>query len=93
MILFLSGKISGDPNYKAKFDAAADELTAQGHIVLNPTILPPDLPYEKLMELCFAMIDVAEGVFRLADWRDSHGARRELSYAKAKQKTIGGAQK
>lgn len=36
MKIYIAGKITGEPNYKEKFDIAATSLEAQGHIVLNP---------------------------------------------------------
>ena len=35
MKIYIAGKITGEPNYKEKFDIAATSLEAQGHIVLN----------------------------------------------------------
>lgn len=40
MKIYIAGKITGEPNYKEKFDIAATSLEAQGHIVLNPAELP-----------------------------------------------------
>lgn len=76
-IVFISGPISNCPNYKSKFAAAEKELTEQGYIVLNPTILPETMPYEKLMSICFALIDQADAVYFLDGWQDSDGSRRE----------------
>ena len=86
-IVFISGQISGDPDYKAKFDKAEMELTEQGYIVLNPTVLPETMPYEKLMEICFSMIDAADMVSFLDGWLYSAGAFREWNYARAKKKS------
>lgn len=38
--IYLSGKISGDPNFKEKFAQKAKELTDQGHLVFNPALHP-----------------------------------------------------
>lgn len=81
MKIYIAGKITGDPTYKAKFSAAANTLSDQGHIALNPAILPPGLTQEEYMKICFAMIDAADIVAFLPDWIDSGGAMLEHTYA------------
>ena len=34
--VFITGKITGDPNYREKFNKAQKELEEEGYIVLNP---------------------------------------------------------
>ena len=82
MLIFISGKITGDDNYKAKFDKAQKELESQGHKVLNPTdIVPADIPYNKQMHICLKLIKVADSVYFLEDWGESKGARIEMKKA------------
>ena len=38
--IYLSGKISGDPDFKEKFALKEKELTEQGHLVFNPALHP-----------------------------------------------------
>lgn len=38
--IYISGKITGDRKYRAKFREAAKTLEALGHVVLNPATLP-----------------------------------------------------
>lgn len=40
MIIYLAGKITGNPEYRKQFAAAKTELERDGHIVLNPAELP-----------------------------------------------------
>lgn len=40
MKVYIAGKITGDPNYREKFQQAADELKGGGHVVMNPAVLP-----------------------------------------------------
>lgn len=40
MKIYIAGKITGDPDYRAKFADAQRQIEAQGHIVLNPATLP-----------------------------------------------------
>lgn len=81
MKIYIAGKITGEPNYKEKFDIAATSLEAQGHIVLNPAELPEGLRQADYMRICFAMIDTAHAVYLLKNWEDSRGATIERNYA------------
>lgn len=43
MKIYISGKITGDRCYKAKFREVEKKLAAAGHIVLNPATAPEGL--------------------------------------------------
>lgn len=89
MIVYLSGPITGTENYERNFAEAEAELIRQGHIVLNPAILPPGLgDCDKYMQICLPMIDVADAVVMLGGWKNSRGACREWGYALASDKHI-----
>lgn len=60
MKIYISGKITGDRHYKAKFCEAEKKLTAAGHIVLNPATQPEGLRPVDYMRLCFAMMEAAD---------------------------------
>lgn len=79
-VVFLSGKITGDPSYRAKFNDAKRRLENKGHIVLNPAWMPAGLFNSDYMRICCAMIDVADVVVFLPDWEESPGARLERQY-------------
>lgn len=81
MIVFISGKITGDPTYRSKFADAETVIANLGHTVLNPTIIPDGVEYETCMRICFALIDAADMVVFLPDYRSSDGAIRERVYA------------
>ena len=81
MIIYLAGKITGNPEYRQQFAAAKMELEAEGHTVLNPAELPEGMSKAAYMRICFAMIDTADEVRTLSNWYRSHGAGVELSYA------------
>jgi len=82
MKIYIAGKISGDPLFREKFAAAQKtlEMEGGGNIVLNPAILPDGLSVADYMRICFAMIDVADVVVFLPDWRLSGGAQLEKAY-------------
>lgn len=79
-VAFISGKITGDKNYKAKFEDAQKTLESRGFVVINPACLPLGLWDADYMRICHAMIDSADIVIFLPDWRNSRGARLEKQY-------------
>jgi hypothetical protein len=78
--IYIAGKITGDPNYRAKFNQYRRLLEISGHTVLNPAVLPSGLSYAEYARIDFAMIDCADVVAFLPDYQDSTGARLELAY-------------
>lgn len=84
--IYISGKITGDPNYKEKFSSIKKDLEAEGYIVLNPAVLPQGLSNEDYMRICFAMIDTADAVAFIEGFVDSPGAMLELEYCKYTRK-------
>ena len=78
--IYLAGQITGDRDYKKKFEKAAAVFIKAGHIVLNPAALPKGLTCAEYMRICFAMIDVSDVVVFLPDWETSGGAQLEKTY-------------
>ena len=87
MKIYIAGKITGDPNYKERFGKAENQLKEEGHIVLNPAILPEGLEPKDYMRICFAMIDISDKVLFLADACQSDGAMIEYGYCRYIQKS------
>jgi hypothetical protein len=79
-IVYLSGPITGVPNYWEAFEKAEDYLTSLGWAVLSPAKHPQGLTNEQYMRIDLAMIDVADVVLFLPGWEDSLGARLERNY-------------
>lgn len=88
MIIYLAGKITGNPEYREQFAAAKAELEAKGYIVLNPAELPDGMSQAAYIRICFAMIDAADGICGVGRWTDSRGAIIETSYADYSGKPI-----
>lgn len=80
--VYIAGKITGDPHYKEKFEAAAESLRGCGYIVLNPAVNTEGLTPADYMRICFAMIDSCDFVYFLADFQDSPGALLERQYCR-----------
>lgn len=78
--IYIAGKITGDPDYKVKFESAAEAYKKEGYAVLNPAVLPSDMLPADYMRICFAMIDTADVVTFLPGFSKSPGARLEAEY-------------
>lgn len=88
MKIYIAGKITGDPNYREKFERVADLLRTEGHIVLNPAEMPQGMEPADYMRICFAMIDVADAVVFQPGWSNSKGASLEYDYCQYTGKQI-----
>lgn len=78
--IYIAGQISGDPGYLAKFRDAEKKLSDGGYAVLNPASLPEGMSAADYMRICFAMIDAADTVVFLPDYKKSLGAMLEMQY-------------
>jgi hypothetical protein len=80
MKIYIAGKITGDPNYRAKFSTEEESLASRGYIVMNPATMPDGLTASDYMRMSFALIDAADVIEFLPDWMDSKGALIEQAY-------------
>jgi len=80
--VFISGKITGDPNYREKFKKAEDWLKEHNFTVLNPAVFPGGMTIADYMNIGINMLSAADWVYMLSDWEESRGARIEHEYAK-----------
>ena len=87
-IIFISGKITGDKNYKAKFNKKEKELTSCDSVILNPAMLSSRTPYRSCINICNAMLKEADTIYMLKDWQDSKGAKNEYELARELKKRI-----
>jgi nucleoside 2-deoxyribosyltransferase len=90
-IVFLSGKINGNPNYKEDFLQAEQFLEQMGYMVINPARIDEvakDLSKEQIMRICYSLIDLSDSIFMIRGWNNSKGANAELSYAKSLGKKV-----
>lgn len=84
MKIYISGAITGDSNYKAKFEKAKKELEVNGYRAVNPAEfeLPESATWEDYMKQDLALLLKCDGIYMLKDWEESRGARIEQFLAK-----------
>ena len=94
MIVYLSGPISGNPDFREAFANAKKDLEEKGGVlVINPAGLngvasDGVLGYEDYMSMDEDMICKADVLVLLPGWQNSPGCNRELGYAEALGKTV-----
>lgn len=86
MKVYIAGKITGDPEYLAKFKQIEDFWESQGYTVLNPAVLPEGMRPADYMRVCFSMMDTADVVAFMPDWTQSRGARLEHEWCEYTEK-------
>lgn len=80
MKIYIAGKITGDKEYRAKYQEAAKSLETLGHVVLNPAILPLGLEERDYMQITLAMLNTADLAVFLPDYQESRGAMIEWEW-------------
>lgn len=85
---YIAGKITGDKDYRKKFEAVALFLENKGYVVLNPAVLPEGMSRADYMRICVAMIDSADMVGFMSGWTESDGARLEREYCSYIEKPV-----
>ena len=91
MLVYISGKITNNENYKNDFLKAEYWLKLNDHKVVNPSRLIdifPSLEYAQLMAIDYKLIDLCDAIFMLDGCQKSKGACAELSYAKSLGKKV-----
>lgn len=90
MKIYIAGKITGDTEYKTKFQKAEDKLRGMGHSVMNPAWIQdsPEFSWNDYMAVTEAMQKCCDAVYLLPDWQDSKGAVIEYKRAKKLRQTV-----
>lgn len=80
--VYISGKITGDPDYKQKFKRAEEALQRMGAAPINPARLSEGLTKNFYLPVCLQMLLTADVVYLLDDWKESEGAKIEEAVAR-----------
>jgi len=89
--IYISGKITGDDNFKRKFEKAATNCHLSGwerNKILNPCELPVQENWHDYMIMDIKELFKCSHIFMLQDWKESKGARIEHAIAKETGLTI-----
>ena len=80
--VFISGPMTGIEDWnRPAFMEAEYLLRMEGHIVMNPAVLPLGFTWKDYMEISLQMLSACDAVYMLEGWEDSAGARLERRYA------------
>lgn len=90
-MIYISGSISNDPNYKQKFSDAKLNLCLQGYLV-DQIYSPPEFvskyfkepesqSWHNLMIACLMELEKCKKIYMLKDWDESTGATIEHMWA------------
>lgn len=92
MIVYISGPITGVPDFRERFQAAADQLLAMGHTVVNPagmeSLVDGEVTYDLILQMDLALLDCCDAICMLPGWEASNGARAEFRRAKELRKLV-----
>lgn len=80
--VYISGKITGDPDYKQKFKRVEEALQRMGATPINPARLPEGLDRKFYLPVCIQMLITADVIYLLDDWKESEGAKIEEAVAR-----------
>lgn len=89
MRVYISGAMSSCMGtYQKKFADVQRQLEADGHIVINPAVLPAGLDGDRYMPICLSMVDGADSIYLFNNWQNSKGALLEKAYAEYQGKIV-----
>lgn len=76
--IYLSGPITGVPDFEDRFFVPEIMLGDMGYVVINPAILPLGLKPADYMRISLAELEAADAVALLPGWERSRGAQIEV---------------
>mgnify|MGYP003307737872 CR=1 FL=1 len=88
MKIYISGPITGEPDFIKHFSEAERKLKGKGYQVLNPIVWAKEglkLEYDEYMTLDLAMLSICDAIYMLPGWANSKGAKTELNFAADKK--------
>ena len=94
MTTYITGALTTNPHYTEHLDRAEDFLQREypSADIINPALvnscLPKSTTHEEYMRMSFCMLDMADAIFMISNWKTSCGASQEYGYALAKDMII-----
>ena len=83
--VYISGPITGCPDYMIRFANAKSRLLRKGYKVVNPAqmcfSLPVSFSHSDFMKICMAALECCDTIYLLNGWQNSVGAKIEAEYA------------
>lgn len=91
MKIYISGKITGEPNHREIFRKAWVALWELNFTAIDPCDFPDshhDKSWKSYMKEDLRILKKCDAIFMLNNWQDSRGAKIEHWFAKRYNKTI-----
>ena len=91
--IYISGKVTGFPDYRKKFDEAEERLRcvtcgSNDYFVVNPMKVLEDCgigddegDWDLAWDILFPLMSICDACYMLDNWEDSRGAKIEYEYA------------
>ena len=87
--IYISGKITGTKDYKARFRKTEKMLKRKGLVPVNPARvngeLPPETSYDDYMIMSLTMLASCDSIYLMYGWWTSNGAMMERTLAQMKK--------
>jgi hypothetical protein len=83
-VIYIAGKVTGLPEHEVatKFDKAQKALEERGFKVLNPCqFISNDTDWRLAMRFATSLLNMADYIYLLNDWKESEGAIWEYNQA------------
>ena len=81
MKVYLSGKITGDVNYKVKFAEKEKQLSELGYQVFNPALFPDMFTWDQFLDIDLKILSFCDAIYLMKGWESSKGANMEYREA------------
>lgn len=83
--IYLSGPITGVPDYLERFEEAETKVQLMGYAPINPAKMNHCIPdmasfsHEEYMSICLELLRHVDGIYMMKGWENSKGAKMELT--------------
>lgn len=83
--VYISGAITGNPDFKKQFAEAEAKLKLEGFEVVNPSkmndVMPENATWGEYMDITLSLLKICDVIYMLEGWEKSKGANVEYNYA------------